>query len=224
MKVARKLGVLCLLLVCAPVLALAQQTWQQALSGMPLVPPINRLTSTNCVAVCLKAFQSNGVVKALVFMPGATDRLYFFHDVKADLTNRAPSLLDAVMALTNQTRIRAEFQSPFLLLHSHEDVLEADITVRDQATLDKLHRVRFVRHAQYNDRDWDYLVPELRFRFNLEFLPTHGTMGSWHFYRYSLAGWDLNGYETVRMLALAGKCKVTVERKQVVFVPDRRYN
>ena len=72
----------------------------------------------------LDAFQSNAVVKALIFMPGATDELYFFRRAHAKLTNANPSLLDAIVALTNQTYIQATFQPPLLLLHTTEDPLD----------------------------------------------------------------------------------------------------
>ena len=58
--------------------ALAGEPWQDALARMPLGVPQNgviELNRTNCVPLMLDAFQSNGVVKALIFMPGATDEL-----------------------------------------------------------------------------------------------------------------------------------------------------
>src|SRR6516162_9933531 len=54
----------------------AQETWQSALSRMPLETKVGELNRTNCVTLMLGAFQSNAIVKALVFMPGATDELY----------------------------------------------------------------------------------------------------------------------------------------------------
>ena len=78
---------------------------------------MTRLDETNCVPVMLKAFQRNPAVKALIFMPGATDEFYFFHRAQVHFTNSAPTLFDAVFALTNHTRICATFHPPFLLLH-----------------------------------------------------------------------------------------------------------
>ncbi len=45
---------------------------------MPLGTNVTELNRTNCVGIMLRAFQSNNVVKALIFMPGATDEFYFF--------------------------------------------------------------------------------------------------------------------------------------------------
>ena len=117
----------CAWLTAATLPALAGEPWQQALSRMPLGVPqggMIELKRTNCVPLMLDAFQPNGVVKALIFMPGATDELYFFRRAHATLTNANPSLLDAVTALTNQTHIQATFQPPLLLLHTTEDSLD----------------------------------------------------------------------------------------------------
>jgi hypothetical protein len=88
--------------------------WQEALQQMPLGANVRELNETNCVALVLKGFGSNQVVKALIFMPGATDEFYMFHRAKAVLTNNAPTLLDALNALTGQTLIRVTFRPPFI--------------------------------------------------------------------------------------------------------------
>src|SRR3989442_12493182 len=116
---------LCSLIFALPVLSLrATDTWETALIRMPLNADVTYLNRTNCVELFLRAFQSNDVVKALIFMPGATDEFYFFRRVKAVLTNTSPTLLNAVQALTNQTRIRLTFRPPLLLLHAAEDPVE----------------------------------------------------------------------------------------------------
>src|SRR6266404_2918704 len=107
----------------------AAETWPEVLARMPLNAAIPQLNRSNCVDTMLHAFQSNRVVKALIFMPAATDEFYLFRRAKADLTNASPTLLDAVIALTNQTFIRATFRPPLLLLHTDEDPLEPDVTV-----------------------------------------------------------------------------------------------
>src|SRR5215207_341865 len=100
-----------LLLFCAASFDVAAaESWQFALSKMPLHSPVTQLNRTNCVGLLLRAFQSNDVVRALVFMPGATDEFYMFRRARAQLTNSSPSLLDAITALTNQTLIRASFR------------------------------------------------------------------------------------------------------------------
>jgi len=200
----------------------AAETWQAALGRMPLGTNVTQLNRTNCVGIMLRAFQSNDVVKALIFMPGATDEFYFFRRARADLTNNPASLLDAVSALTNQTLIRATFHPPLLLLHTGEDLLEPVIRVEHQPTADKLRHARFVAHALYNDRDWDSLWPVLKKSFRTGLNPWPRLTDSWHFYRHSFAAWNLTAWEAMEATALAGQTAVTVRRKQVVFELDTR--
>jgi len=198
------------------------ETWQSALSHMPLNTNVTQLNRSNCVGILLRAFQSNDVVKALIFMPGATDELYFFRRARAELTNSLASLLDAVSALTNQTRIQATFRPPLLLLHSPEDLLEPAIQIEHQPTADKIRQVRFVAHGLYNDRDWNYMRDVLRWSLRADMRPPAHSHDSWHFYRHSFAAWNLTGWEAVEATALAGQEAVTVRRKQLVFGTDPR--
>jgi hypothetical protein len=196
--------------------------WPEALAHMPLGAKVTELNRTNCAGVFLGAFQSNNVVKALVFMPGATDELYFFRRARADLTNSPASLLDAVSALTNQTLIRATFRPPLLLLHTGEDLLEPAIHIEHQPTADKLRQQRFVAHALYNDRDWDSLWPVLKKSFRTGLHPWPRLAETRHFYRHTLAAWDLTGWEALEAMALAGQTSATVRRGQLVFELDIR--
>jgi hypothetical protein len=216
----RRIFFLCLCLAhCA---AGAVEEWQTALERMPLGTNVTQLNRSNCVGILLRALQSNNVVKALIFMPGATDEFYMFRRAKAALTNASPSLLDAVNALTNQTLIRATFRPPLLLLHSDEDPLDPACEIRSPATEIRIRRRSFVPHALYNDRDWDFLLPILRGTFHLRFSPRLHSASSWHFYRHSFAGWNLSGWEALEAISLAGKSRFTVARRQVLFVGDER--
>ena len=189
---------------------------------MPLGTNVTQLTRTNCVGLMLRAFQSNDVVKALVFMPGATDEFYFFRRAQANLTNNPASLLDAVTALTNQTSIRATFRPPMLLLHTGEDLLEPVIKIEHPPTADKIKRGQFVAHGVYDDRDWDHMRPALKKALRTDLAPWPRRMDSWHFYRHSFAAWNLTAWEAMEATALAGQEAVTVRRKQVVFETDTR--
>jgi hypothetical protein len=199
------------------------EPWQEALARMPLQTGVRELNRTNCVQLMLAAFQSNNVLKALIFMPGATDEFYMFRRAKAQLTNASPSLLDAVSALTNQTLIRATIRGPFLLLHSDEDPLEPLIRIEHQPTMEKLTKRRFLPHALFNDRDWEFLYPLLRKQLKTDIQPWRYSYDSWHFYRASLAAWNLSGPETLEVIALACKAAVTVRWKQLLFEPDMRF-
>jgi hypothetical protein len=170
----------------------------------------------------LGAFGSNDVVKGLVFMPGATDEFYMFRRARASLTNISPTLFDAVTALTNQTLIRVTFRPPLLLLHTDEDPLEPIAEIKDLETAVKIEGTQFVPHALYNDKDWDFLLPILNKNFKLKFTPILHSRFSWHFYRHSFAGWNLNGREALEAIALAGKSGFTIEKRKVAFQGDER--
>jgi hypothetical protein len=200
----------------------ATEAWQAALDRMPLGTQVTQLNRTNCVSVLLGAFQSNNVVKALIFMPGATDELCFFRRAKADLPDAPASLLAAISALTNQTHIQATFRPPLLLLHTEEDLLEPRITIQHAPTAAKLKLARFVPHGVYNDRDWDVLRAALKSSLRVGLLPWPRSYHSWHFYRHSFAAWNLTGWEALQVTALAGQTGFTVRRKEVVFELDTR--
>lgn len=202
--------------------ASAAEDWQSALRQMPLGTSVAELNRTNCVKIMLNAFQSNSVVKALIFMPGATDEFYMFRRAGAKLTNAAPSLLDAVEALTNQTLIRATFRPPLLLLHTDEDPLDPLSEIKHTETANKIRQTQFVSHVVYNDRDWDFLLPILKKKLHARFSPKMYSRDSWHFYRHSFAAWNLNGWEALQSIALAGKTKFTVDKKMVIFEGDER--
>ena len=206
-----------LLLVPSP--ARASETWQTTLAQMPLGGRIMELNRTNCVAVMLHAFQSNQLVKAMIFMPGATDEFYFLQRARAALATPSPTLLDAVTALTNQTMIRATFRPPLLLLHTGEDPIEAKFRIENEGVAKALKQKQFLAHVLYNDRDWDYLQPILTQTLGTRFLPVAATSESWHFYRHSFAAWNLNGWEALEAISLAGKTTFSVRRSLVFKKP-----
>ena len=213
----------------APASLKAVEAWQKALGQMAF-PSVSELNRTNCVELMLGAFQSNDVVKALIFMPGATDEFYMFRRAKAVVTNQSPSLLDAVAALTHQTYIRATFQPPLLLLHTDEDPLDPLIRVDDERAAARLRAAKFVPYGQYNDRDWEYLQPILSKKLKADVWPLRHMYDSWHFYRHSFTAWNLTGWEAVEAIALAGKTRVTVannsfpafHRVRLIFEGDER--
>jgi len=187
--------------------------WEPALAQMPFPPQVHELNRTNCVDLVLNAFQSNEIVRAIVFMPGATDEFYMFRRARAVMTTSSPSLLDAVAALTNQTLIRVTFKAPLLLLHTDEDPLDPIINVENEAIAARLRGMRFLPHVVYNDRDWDYLQPILAKHLKADVWPWRHMYDTWHFYRHSFAGWNLTGWEALEAVALAGKTRFTVAKK-----------
>jgi hypothetical protein len=206
----------------APLALGAEESWQEAVAKMPLNSKVVELNRTNCVGIMLGSFQESQTVKALIFMPGATDEFYMFRRAKALIKREHASLLDAIGALTNQTLIRVSFRAPLLLLHTDEDPLEPIIHFEDEPTVNKLRRAIFSSHVIWNDRDWDYVQPILKKRFRVDVRPWRRSYDSWHFYRHSLAGWNLTGWEILEAVALAGKTSFTVQKRHLLFEGDER--
>ena len=207
-----------LLLFLVPALSSAEETWPAVLSRMPLERGTTQLNRTNCVQVMLRAFQSNGVIKALVFMPGATDEFYMFRRAQARLSTPAPTLMDAVSALTNQTRIRATFKTPFLVLHADPDSPAPKVTIRHAPTAEKLSKRRFLPHVEFNDKDWDSVQPLLKKHLGADVRPWRFSIDAYHFYRSALSGWDLSGLEALEAVALASRTRATVERRSFLGI------
>jgi hypothetical protein len=203
----------------------ADETWQNALDRMPLDIPqsgITELNQTNCVSLLLNAFQSNGVVKALIFMPGATDELYFFRRAHAALTNANPSLLDAVTALTNQTHIQAAFQPPLLLLHTTEDALNVIAVVKNKSTAAKLRRTTVPDCVLFNDSDWDAVRASLKGKLGVGLRPFSNAPDSWHFYRHNFAACGVTEWQLFEAVSLANKTTFTVRWLTADFCVDTR--
>jgi len=212
------------ILICALAanLRAVADDWETAFSRMPLVAPAAGLDRSNCVPLLLDSFQPNDAVKALIFMPGATDEIYFFRRVHVALPFSNPTLLEAVVALTNQTSIQADFRSPFLILHTAEDSLDVIGKADDQSTAARLRRTVVPGHYVFNDADWDGVLGALAKHMKIGLRPRAGSPESWHFYRNSFAAGDLSDWEMLRVLALAGKTTFTVHWLTADFVPDRR--
>ncbi len=189
---------------------------------MPL-GEVTELNQGNCVKLMIASFQRNSAVKAIIFMPGATDEFNFFHRARAKLTNNAPTMLDAVVALTNQTLIRATVRPPFLLMHTAEDPLEPVGVIVDQATADRIRKKKFDKEAHFFDRDWDHIQPILSFDLDTKMLPDTHVHDSNHFFRHSFAAFDLNPYEALEAISMAGKTKFTILKRKVVFEGDKRF-
>jgi hypothetical protein len=198
-------------------------SWQEEFARMPLTEKTSELNANNCARILLNSFRRNASVQALILMPGATDELYFFRRAHARLTNDAPTMLDAIRALTNQTYIQVTLKPPFLLLHTVEDPLEPVTVVEDERTANRIRRKYFEKHAVFNDRDWDYVEPILAFDLDTRLVPALRSHDSHHFFRHSLAEFDLNGWDAIQAIALAGKTEVTIRHKRIVFRGDTRY-
>ena len=214
-------SVLCLLWLSSAG-SLEGETWQEALSRMPLRASAGEFNRTNCLPLMLNAFQSNGVVKAVIFMPGATDELDFFRRARPVLAIDHASLLDAVAALTNQTHIQATFQPPLLLLHTTEDPLNVIADVEDESTAAKLRKRIEGDRVLLIDADWSGVRTALKGKLGVGLRPFPNALDTWHFYRHNFVACGATDWEMLETLALAGKTTFTVNWLTADFKPDRR--
>lgn len=196
--------------------------WFAALNRMPLGAGITELNRTNCIPLMLDAFQSNDVVKALIFMPGASDEISFFRRVHVKLSRPNPSLADAIVALTRQTYIQADFHPPFLLLHTTEDPLDPIAIVRNKSTAAKLQSRIIHGLLVFNDCEWDQLRAALRTKLSVSLRPFSNSPDSWHFYRHNFAACGLTQWQLLEAIAMSGQTKFTVHWLTADFQLDTR--
>jgi len=196
--------------------------WLAPLSHMSLGMRVTELGRTNCIPLMLNAFQSNGVVKALIFMPGATDELEFFRRAHATLSTPNPSLADAIVALTSQTYIQADFRPPILLLHTTADPLDSIGAVRNRATAAKLQALVVPGRLEFDDCEWDDLRSALKKKLNVGLRPFSDSPDSWHFYRHNFAACGLTQWQLLEAIALSGQTTFTVHWLTADFKSDMR--
>lgn len=204
------------------VVARADEDWHAALSRMPMGTRTKELSRTNAIPLMLNAFQSNNVVKALIFMPGAADEFVFLRRAHATLTNANPSLADAVTALTNQTYIRAEFRSPFLLLYTRQDDLEPIAIIKSKSAAKSLRERTVPDRIVLYDSNWDYSRRAVAKRVSVTVLPFADDPGSWHFWPNNFVACGVTQWELLTALALSGKTTFTVHWLTANYSLDMR--
>ena len=202
--------------------AFADESWQEVFSQMPLDGHVTELTRTNAIPLMLNAFQSNNVVKALIFMPGAADDFVFYRRARATLTNANPSLADAIIALTNQTHIHAGFRPPFLLLYTTEDALDPIITIKSKSTAAKLQSRIVPNRIVLWDCNWDYVRPKLQNKLSVGLRPFPDSPTSWHFWPQNFAACGVTQWELLEAVALSGKTTLTVHWLTADYALDTR--
>jgi hypothetical protein len=202
--------------------ASADESWQDALSKMPLGTDVTQLSRTNAIPVLLNAFQSNRVVKALIFMPGAADEFVFLRRAHARLTKANPSLTDAIVALTNQTYIQAEFRPPFLLLYTTQDTLGPIAVIKNKSAANRLRARTVPGRMVFCDSNWDYTRRAVAKKLSLGMLPFADGPDSSHFWPNNFAASGLTQWELLEAVALSGKTTFTVHWLTPDFQLDMR--
>lgn len=204
-----------LLAFCASVKS--ADTWETTFARMPLATNAFSLNLLHGVPALLNSFRSNETVKALVILPGATDDLHFFDRGIVTWTNAAPTLADAITALTNRTQVRASFHPPFLLLHTTNDLLDVDISLKQPLHSDKPDQKKAASRAIMVDATWQKLEPMLKSVLDVDIKPKPNTTAWWHFYRANFAGFGLTARETIQIVCLSAKVSAVVDRNEIRF-------
>jgi hypothetical protein len=189
----------------------AEDPWRDALAKMPLGVRKVRMQKLEPVEALFGAFRSNEVVRAVVFMPGATDQLYFFKDRDLKFEPKA-SLLDAVDALTAKGRIKATYQPPFLLMHANDETWAkspGNLPLRDGTVV--------LANGVFVDRSWERLLPEIQKVITFPILPEAESRDAWHFYRVCFKAWGLSEHELIEVVALSTKTEPKIRGKELVF-------
>jgi hypothetical protein len=179
----------------------AAEPWQESLAEMPVPARAFRIYKTEPAKVLFDAFRSNAIVKALIFLPAATDQLYFFDRGFVTPPKKA-NVLTVLEKISERSPLQFTFRSPFLLIHAPEDVLRQVSRLEISGT--------FAEHFRVIDRDWESLQPLLARTIPGTFNPSPSSPSAWHFYRAYFAGWHLSSVELLQATTLATKTIVTV--------------
>ncbi|HUA64556.1 MAG TPA: hypothetical protein VME24_01835, partial [Alphaproteobacteria bacterium] len=140
----------------------------------------------------------------------------------ATLSTPNPSLADAIVALTSQTYIQADFRPPILLLHTTADPLDSIGAVRNRATAAKLQALVVPGRLEFDDCEWDDLRSALKKKLNVGLRPFSDSPDSWHFYRHNFAACGLTQWQLLEAIALSGQTTFTVHWLTADFKSDTR--
>jgi len=206
---------LMLFVLCAAVHA---QDWQAAFAKIPIRTQTFAAHLTPPVELILTNFQPTAEIRAIVLMPGAADRLYFYDWGQVTLPEN-PTLLDAITALTNKAGLTVFTAPPFLLLAMPYDNPRDPLSVAPEVRIDKLKLTerKIPSRTYFIDRSYDRLVPQTEKLTRLRIKPSRTDAGSWHFYRLSFVGYNLTAAEFLRALAYGTKTTVQIQKRKAVF-------
>lgn len=194
----------------------AAEDWQAELAKMPVATNSFSAYLTAPVELIFDNLKPSAHVRGAILMPGAADTLYFFNWGRLFLPDK-PSVLDVLNAITNRTELRVSYAAPFILLHGKKDQTTDPLTVAKDQPIENLEKIRIPGKTRYLDRPYDRALPDIEKILGLELLPNQTDTKSWHYYRLSLIGYDLNGAELVRAMCYTMKTKAQVDKVHATF-------
>ena len=190
---------------------------------MPLGANAMELNRTNCVSLMLDAFQSNAVVKALIFMPGATDELYFFRRAHAKLTNANPIIAGRGDSADQSNLYSSHVPAAFAVAAHNRRSDERHRGHKKQIHGDKIADADpFLTGLRFDDAGWDDVRAVLGKKLSVGLRPFSDTPDSWHFYRHNFAACGVTEWGMLEAIALTDKTTFTVHWWTVDFQIDRR--
>jgi len=203
------------LLLCV---AIHAEDWQTAFARIRIRATNFSAHLTPPVALILTNFQPTAELRAVVLMPGAADRLYFYDWGEIALPQN-PTLLDAVTALANKAGLSIFAVPPFLLIGMPYDNPADPLNFAPGTPIEKLKldERKFRGRTYFLDRPYDRLVSQTEKLTHLRVKPSRSDPASWHFYRLAFVGYDLTAPEFLRALAYGTKTTVRIDRKRAIF-------
>lgn len=214
-------ALLAALFVC---ISIHGEDWESAFARIPIRVQNFAVHLTPPVELILTNFQPTAEIRAVVLMPGAADRLYFFDWGQADLGPN-PTLLDAIAAITNKADLRVIIQPPFLLIGRSYDDPSDPVSMAADVRLDKLKldTRKLAGRTYILDRPYDRLVPQAEKLTRLRVKPSRRDPASWHYYRVSIIGYDLTAHEFLQALGYATKTSVIIDRRGRATFAERPF-
>jgi hypothetical protein len=191
-----------LILMFLLVRAAIAEPWLEAIEKMPLSGGAVRVYKMAPVRAFFAALRPNDLIKGIIFLPAATDQLYFFD--QGELTG-VRTLGAALRELPRKTSVKTAFKSPFILIYATGDSTNApvlpEIPNANEVVLDR---------AEFVDRSWEQILPSLGAKLTVEIRPKADSPEAWHFYRACFAGRQLTRHEVLTALAWSTKTRVRI--------------
>lgn len=212
----KRLWLSCVFAFALPFLLARAGDWRSVLGAMPAGTNSVRIHKTAPMELVFQTFQANPTVRAVIFLPAATDELYFFDHGVATLTGAQTSLADVLEAMTNQGPFRLTFRDPFLLVHMDRDRLEPALVVkpgRSSGFDTNLWTGNFI------DMPWERLQPALKESLGWSVSPGAKAREGWHFSRVCLAARGLTAGESAVAVCLAAGIQGELRKHTAKFGP-----
>ena len=197
--------------------ASAAEEWEEALKKLPFKEGKFEFQKFKGPTALLRAFKGGEQLRGLIFLPGATDYIYFHQGTAFELPRVSRHVLGAITELTNRTSLQATFEAGFLFIHMPEEPLLARMQVRSAGAVEKLKAKAAPKDLLLLDQPWERFLGEALKATEVKVSPPAGDPKSFHFYRCYFRAHDLSSWELLKVLSLTMKAECIVEDEGVEF-------